>query len=117
MRRQIRTNPLYGACAAVAVFIGATVVHDDGPAGAYKLVHSAPGGDPRRYPEGAELPDGAFQACDKRLQQFFAVDALPADIPEGGDGAPEVRVVCGVAVHVDAYPHADGGLRRGTRFC
>ena len=97
------------ACAVVPVVVSAVVVHDDGAACADELVHFAPVGHPRGYPEGPELPEGAFQVCDEHLEQFFAVYHAARDLFERGDGAPDAYVVAGVAVHVYSDAHADGG--------
>ena len=93
--------------------VGAVVVHDDGATGSDELVHLAPGAYPGRYAEGAELPDGAFEIPDKRLQKFFAVDGVPEDLFERGDGAIQVGVIGGVAIDVDADSHRE---RRPQRF-
>ena len=56
-----------GAFTAVAVLIGAMVVHDDGAAGADELVHFAPCGNPWADAECFELPNGTFEAADELL--------------------------------------------------
>ena len=104
-----------GAFAAVAVLVGAAVVHDDGAAGADEPVHFAPGVHPGAYAEGAELPEGAFEVRDKHSQKFFAVEPLPADVLERGDGTAQVRVIEGAAVDVDAYAEVHGGLWGAAR--
>ena len=97
--------------------IGAVVVHDDGAAGSDELVHLAPGAYPGRYAEGAELPDGAFEIPDKRLQKLFAVDGMPEDFFERGDGAIQVGVIGGVAIDVDADSHRERRPQRILLHC
>lgn len=101
-----------GAFAAIAVLIGAVIVYDDGAAGANELVHAFPGGNPRVYTEGAELPDGAFEVANERLQNFFAVDGATDDGLERRDGAADVGIVFGIAVDVNADTHVEGWTRR-----
>lgn len=97
--------------------VGAVVVHDDGAAGADELVHAFPGFDPRADAEGAELPDGAFEIPDKRLQKLFSVDGMPEDFFERGDGAIQVRIFGGIAIDVYADSHRERWARRFWCAC
>lgn len=97
---------------AIAVLIGAVVVHDDGAAGADKLVHAFPSIDPGANAEGFELPDGAFEVADEHLQQLFAVDGMSENCLERGDFTIQVGVIGGVAIDVDADSHRKDGARR-----
>ena len=75
VRIHVENQPgfLDAAFAAVAVFVRAVVVYDDGAATPEELVHLSPGIYPRRDAEGLELPEGSFQRGDEGLKQLFAV--------------------------------------------
>ena len=70
---------------AVAVFVGAAVIYNDGSAGPDELVHAFPGFDPWADAEGLELSDGAFEIADEHLQKLFAVDILSTNVFYRGD--------------------------------
>ena len=106
-----------GAFSAIAVLIGAVVVYDDGATGADKLVHAFPGFDPGANAEGFELPDGAFEIPDKRLQKLFAVDGMPENSFERCDGSIQVRIVAWLAIDVDADSHRERWARCILLYC
>ena len=94
-----------GSFAGIPVLVGAVMVYDDGAAGADELVHALPSFDPWANAEGFELSDGAFEIPDKRLQKLFAIDWMPEDFFERGDGAIQVRIIGRIAIDVYSDTH------------